>query len=76
MMDFMGLWMLLGLLVVAAVLGVAVYLAVRGGLGSRERDDDAQALLERRFAAGEIDADEYHERAATLRSLRPGGRRR
>jgi uncharacterized membrane protein len=32
------------------------------------RDDDPEQILARRFAAGEIDEDEYHGRLETLRS--------
>lgn len=77
MMKSMGIFMLLGLLVVAATLAGAVFLGVRFGLGGLgRRGEDAQAILERRFAAGEISSEEYHERASALRSLQPSGRRR
>jgi uncharacterized membrane protein len=76
MMEWMGIFMLLGLLVLGAILAGAIYLGVRYGLGAGRREDDARATLDRRFAAGEIDADEYHERASALRSLEPAGRRR
>lgn len=75
MMEWMGIFMLLGLLVVGAVLAGAIFLGVRYGLGTGRKDEDARATLDRRFAAGEIDADEYHERASVLRSLEPAGRR-
>ena len=75
MMEWMGVFMLLGLLVVGAVLAGAIFLGVRYGLGAQRKDEDARATLDRRFAAGEIDSDEYHERASALRSLEPAGRR-
>ena len=63
----MGVWMLLGLLIAAVVIGLAVYLAVRAGLGSPRRDTDgARSELDRRFAAGEIDVDEHQRRAEAL----------
>ena len=55
------------------LLAGAIYLGVRTGLRDRPRDD-ARALLDRRLAAGEIDADEYHERMSALRSLQRLGR--
>lgn len=77
MMESMGIFMLLGLLIVAAALAGAVFLGVRFGLGgTRRRGEDAHAILERRLAAGEISSDEYHERASALRSGQPSGRRR
>ena len=81
-MEFMGVWMLLGLVLVALVLGLAIYLGVRAGLGPGGADDrrvdrgDAHAELDRRLAAGEIDLDEYHERASALRSTGTPVRRR
>lgn len=66
-MEFMGLWMLVGLLVVALVIGLAVYLAVRAGLGPQRRDTSgARAELDRRYAAGEIDATEHRRRDEAL----------
>lgn len=38
-----------------------------GGAGPR-RDDDPEQILARRFAAGEIDEEEYHRRLEALRS--------
>ena len=63
----MGVWMLLGLLIVAIVIGLAVYLAARAGMGSSRRNaDGARGELDRRFAAGDIDADEHRRRAEAL----------
>ena len=63
-MDFMGVWMLLGLVI---VIGLAVYVAGRAGLGSSGRDADrARSELDRRLAAGDIDADEHRRRADAL----------
>jgi putative membrane protein len=41
--------------------------------GDGARGDDAEQILSRRFAAGEIDADEYRQRLEVLRSHRGGG---
>ncbi len=72
-MGGMMLWMALGTLLLLALLAGAIYLGIRTGLRGGPRDDP-MAVLDRRFAAGEIDADEYHERASALRSL-PRSRR-
>ncbi|MEJ7817252.1 MAG: hypothetical protein WKF49_01115 [Thermoleophilaceae bacterium] len=66
---------LIGALILAGLLAAAVYVGVRGGLGRGRRGDDARQTLDRRFAAGEIDGDEYHERSAALRSVRAGEQR-
>ena len=67
MMDLMGLWMLLGLLIVALVIGLAVFVAIRAGQGpSRRTSDGAHAELDRRFAAGDIDAAEHRRRVEAL----------
>ncbi|MFC6787222.1 SHOCT domain-containing protein [Halobaculum halobium] len=60
---------LLGLLVMLAVLGAIVYgavtLATRAG--SDERDADARNVLDRRYARGELDEEEYEVRRQWLR---------
>lgn len=72
MMDGMGLGMLVIVVGLLVLLAGAVYLGVWAGLGHQRRDDGPQQTLERRFAAGEIDGDEYHDRLAALRSTRVG----
>ena len=63
-MGFMGLWMLLPLgLVVGALWLAATGLA---GRDRRRADDDADAILRRRLAAGEIDAEQYAQARAAL----------
>jgi putative membrane protein len=71
--DMMGgPWMMLvWLLIVLAVLAAAAYgiaWLIRGTTqrGERPGRDDAEELLRRRYAAGEIDHDEY-ERAELRR---------
>lgn len=47
-----------------------------GGDGARRGEgarDSAEDILDRRFAAGEIDQDTYRSMRATLRSSRPTG---
>jgi len=55
-------------LLVLVVITVGVYLAVRALRSpASPRHESAGELLDRRFAAGEIDTDEYYERRAGLR---------
>ncbi|MBI4939579.1 MAG: hypothetical protein HY830_02385 [Actinobacteria bacterium] len=57
---------LTSLLIVAALVWLVVRFAVPGstrGSGGRERPED---VLDRRFAAGEIDADTYKSQRAAL----------
>lgn len=75
MMEGMTFAFLIGALILAGLLAAAVYVGVRGGLGRGRRGDDARQTLDRRFAAGEIDDDEYHERLATMRSVQAGEQR-
>jgi uncharacterized membrane protein len=72
MMSGLG-WMGMGfmghgcLLPVGLVVG-AVWLATTGlaGRDRRRADDDADAILRRRLAAGEIDAEQYAQARAAL----------
>ena len=69
----------LPLVLVAAIVTAVVVIATRRtGPGPRARPDGPEAVLAHRFAIGAIDVDEYHERAAALRSLQatPTPRRR
>lgn len=64
-----------GLLVLVVVIVLVVWLIVRlTGPGARPggppADEAAEDLLRRRFAAGEIDAEEYQRRLGVLRSGR------
>ena len=62
---WMTMWMVIWLLIVVAALAIAVFGIVRF-LRPRESHDDALELLRRRYAAGEIDQDEYASRRAEL----------
>jgi putative membrane protein len=66
----MGLMMLVVFGVIVAAV-VAVVIAVRNTSGrpgpSAPTADDAQRILDRRFAAGEIDPEEYASRTEVLR---------
>ena len=80
-MGGMGLMMLVGLLVVAIVIGVAIYLAIRAAHAGRPREPEAREpeareLLQRRLASGEITPEEFYERESALRDAQPAGRRR
>jgi putative membrane protein len=77
MMTAMGLWLVVWVLAGAAIVALAAAGAVWAarGLGlpghrGRERPglpaDGAQQILRRRYAAGEIDEDEYLRRLAGL----------
>lgn len=75
MMNAMGLWGLLLLLVLLAGVAVAVFVGVRAARPPKLREgDDARTLLERRLASGEISSEEFYERDSALRSG-SGGRR-
>lgn len=63
-------WMMgIGLLFWLVVLGLAAWLLVRATARERAepRGEGAEEILRRRFAAGEIDADEYERRLGVLR---------
>jgi putative membrane protein len=64
----MGLGMLLFVIVVAAVVGLVVWLVNRSSVGPHmDRGSSAEDVLRHRFASGEIDGDEYQKRLAVLR---------
>lgn len=73
----MGIWMILWVVLVVAAISLTIWLIARliaprdgsprdGGPSSRG-GDDAEMILRRRFAAGEIDAEEYERRLEVLR---------
>ena len=68
----MGIWVLMLLLILLAGVAAAVYVGVRAAGRRRPQDPSAVDVLDRRLAAGEIDADEYHERLSALRSQDAG----
>ena len=69
--DAGGGWLMMGIgmLIWVALIALVVWLVVRafgprpGGGGSQSAED----LLRRRYASGEIDAEEYQSRLETLR---------
>lgn len=71
-MDGAGGWgMGFGLLmwlVPLAIIGLVAWLALRGVPRASERSQEsAEDVLRRRFASGEIDAEEYERRLSVLR---------
>lgn len=64
----MGIGMLAWVILLAAAIGLVVWLVNRGtGAQHLERGDSGEEILRRRFAAGEIDAEEYERRLSVLR---------
>lgn len=74
MMGAMGIWMLLVVATVLAVLVAAVLAGVwfvrnlkqDGRSGASRGGDSPHEALRRRYAAGEVDDDEYERRLAAL----------
>jgi putative membrane protein len=73
--DGPGPWILLVPLLWAALVVGIFWLLRRTGRCGRPGQGHPVALLGRRFAAGEIDADEYRGRLAVLTEDRRTGRR-
>lgn len=67
-MFFGWLW---PLLIVAAIVAIVLAVRDRDSGGSDDAHRDAEQALARRYANGEIDEDEYRQRAATLTATRP-----
>jgi putative membrane protein len=64
----MGIGMLAWVILLAIAIGLVVWLVNRGAGGQRvERGDSGEEVLRRRFASGEIDAEEYASRLSVLR---------
>jgi putative membrane protein len=63
----MGIGMLAWVILLAVAIGLVVWLVNRAGGQRVERGDSAEEVLRRRFAAGEIDAEEYASRLSVLR---------
>lgn len=61
-------WMFVWLLVVFGVLAVVVFAIVRFSSPRTQSHDDAREILRRRYAAGDIDKDEFTSRLANLDS--------
>jgi putative membrane protein len=67
--NYGGWWMMgIWVLVWVVVIGLAVWLILRSmGRDRAGRPSEAEEILRRRFASGEIDADEYARRLEVLR---------
>jgi len=63
--SYMG-WMMIGSAVFWIVLASLVIFAIVRFSPSRDRSSDAIATLERRFARGEIDVDDYKARRSLI----------
>ena len=59
----MALWWVIGLAVLIAV----VWFLFLASTSSSQRDDTPEAILKRRYAAGEISSEEYERRLSDLR---------
>ena len=68
----MLLWALVGLALLVLAVVATVWLVRRMGPESRgeQQHDGAEHVLRRRYAAGEIDDEEFHRRLAALSSRR------
>ena len=76
MMTGMGLMMVVGLLLLAAVVAGAVYLGVRAAQPRVAQQPTARENLQQRLAAGQITPEEYFERESALRDSEPPARGR
>lgn len=74
MSGMMGAMMLGGLLLLALVIGVAVYLAVRAAQRPGKQQLTAHETLQHRLAAGEMTPEEYYERESVLRDSKAARR--
>jgi putative membrane protein len=74
--DPAGWWaMVLWMALLLAAVVVIIWLLVRAGRerGPQPPGESAEEILRRRFAAGEIDAEEYERRIAVLARRRTPG---
>jgi uncharacterized membrane protein len=68
---FGGFGMLIpALALLVLVVGTVVTIALLADRSPAARDDDSANLLRTRYAAGEIDAEEYRRRLTDLRTTR------
>lgn len=66
----MGIWTIVWFVLVVAIIALTIWLIGRFIVsrdGATPRGDEAEEILRRRFAAGEIDAEEYERRLQVLR---------
>ncbi|QGK70245.1 SHOCT domain-containing protein [Allosaccharopolyspora coralli] len=67
MMVWMLLWGLIGLAMLVLIIVAIIWLIRHMLAGPTSRSDPAQEELRRRYAAGDIDHEEYQHRRAELR---------
>lgn len=65
-MGMMVLWVLVGLAVLALIVAGVVWLAGRSAPEASHPPESAEEILKRRYAAGEIDDEEFQRRRAGL----------
>lgn len=63
-MGMMWLWWLAGI----AAVGFVVWIVARAREDGRSRPETPEEILDRRYANGEIDRDEYERKRADLRT--------
>jgi putative membrane protein len=63
----MGLTMVVWVLLLVLLVALIVWLVSRASRGPDRGVDSAEEVLRRRFAAGDIDAEEYERRLSALR---------
>jgi putative membrane protein len=72
MMGWMGLWVILGLILLVAVVAMLAAWIVRRSLaapaGAPRGGQEAGDVLRRRYASGEIDDEEFRRRLAVLKA--------
>ena len=61
-----GFWMLAGIVVIAVVVLIGVWLIVRSSRDARSSSSTALDILRERYARGEITADEFEAAKRTL----------
>jgi putative membrane protein len=66
MMMWMLLWAVVGLAVLALAVTGVVWLVRRSSPDTVPRQESPEEILKRRYAAGEIDEDEFQRRRAGL----------
>ena len=64
------LWMILSWALIVAIVFLVVRAFSSGSPDRSDRIDDPQAILDERFARGEISEDEYRERTRVLGEAR------
>ena len=61
------IWMMIAWLVGIGLLVALIWAILQAATGRSQETESAEAILRRRYAAGEIDTDEYNRRLEVLR---------